>query len=163
MESPLEGSRLFLYQMALRLRGTTDDVGSDLRTTIKALRRFGVPMQRQWPYKPDQCQQTPFDPFLFGFANEYQHIRYFRIDSPSASTTDKAAKSKSREETLVVAQVRTGRSDPLSIGISCSLNTDRRWLGRTISIAQKRSVVARLSSWSATMTKSASHPTKVRC
>src|SRR5688572_19428669 len=45
-----EASRLFLYQMALRLRGTTDDIGVDLRTTFKALVRFGTPPDRLWRY-----------------------------------------------------------------------------------------------------------------
>jgi len=58
-EPPLEASRLFLYQMALRLRGTTDDVGTDLRTMLKALRRFGSPPQPFWPYRPSDSTSSP--------------------------------------------------------------------------------------------------------
>jgi C1A family cysteine protease len=119
VEVPLAGSRLFLYQMALRLRGTTDDVGSDLRTTLKAVRRFGVPSQRQWPYQPEQCHRAPTDPFLFGFANEFRHIRYLRVNGRSGSSSGKS-------ETLGVLKTALAAQVPFLLGflVPATLNSD---------------------------------------
>ena len=47
-----EASALFLYKMALKLRDFRGDNGVDLRSTLKAMMRFGVPPEDQWPYDP---------------------------------------------------------------------------------------------------------------
>jgi hypothetical protein len=69
----------------LRLHGTTDDIGIDFRTTFKALFRFGTPPQRFWPYSTDRFHSLPADPFLFGFARDFEGLRYFRLDSENSA------------------------------------------------------------------------------
>ncbi len=80
----LHPSRLFLYQNSLRLAGTCGDGGADLRTTLKALIRFGMPPERHWPYEPADLAEQP-DGFLFGFEALYREIRYLRLDGRKSS------------------------------------------------------------------------------
>lgn len=77
----LTASRMFLHATSLRLRGTVDDIGTDLRTTLKALRRFGAPPERYCRYETGRFAQPWNDPFLFGFANDYQDLAYIRLDA----------------------------------------------------------------------------------
>ena len=81
----LEPSKLFLYQLALKLSGSRGDSGVSLRTTLKALSRFGTPPARFWPYDRNRFETNPLDPFLYGFSYEYQSLRYFRLDAPSVA------------------------------------------------------------------------------
>ena len=76
----LDGSRLFVYQMALKLLRQSGNAGVDLRTTFKALVRFGAPPEAYWPYGAERFEREPTDPFLFSFAREYERICYFRLD-----------------------------------------------------------------------------------
>jgi hypothetical protein len=92
---PVESSRLFLYQMSLRLLGTSDDLGCDLRTALKALCRFGSPPQRFWPYLPERLKLSPTDPFLFGFSREFAHLTYFRLYSDSSRMAGRLSIAKS--------------------------------------------------------------------
>jgi C1A family cysteine protease len=81
-------SRCFLYSTTRRMMGVGGDVAADLRTTLKALVRFGVPPETYWP--PDQCghKDPMFDPLLYGFAADYRSIRYVRLDPPNISGFD---------------------------------------------------------------------------
>jgi C1A family cysteine protease len=83
----LDASPLFLFQMALKSLGHSGNASVDLRTTLKALTRFGAPPERYWPYETDRSQLAPSDAFLFGFAREYQALRYFRLDAAEGETT----------------------------------------------------------------------------
>jgi C1A family cysteine protease len=126
-DSPLEASRLFLYQMALRLRGTTDDVGTDLRTTLKALRRFGSPPQPFWPYRPDRFHDKPTDPFLFAFARDYQHLRYFRLDAPNDASPPGRCRVKAiHDETLTNLKSLLAAGFPFVLGfrVPATLSAD---------------------------------------
>jgi C1A family cysteine protease len=73
----LEGSRLFLHQMARSLLCQTVNCGICLRQTCKALVRFGLPPEGYWPYQPDRLDETPGS-FLFSFASEYAPLLYVR-------------------------------------------------------------------------------------
>jgi C1A family cysteine protease len=79
----LQPSRLFLYQNALRLSGATGDCGVDLRTTLKAMVRCGIPPERHWPYEPARLALQP-DAFLYCFDALYRSIRYVRLDAQRA-------------------------------------------------------------------------------
>jgi C1A family cysteine protease len=60
---------------------TMFDVGASIRQTLKALRLFGVPSYRYWPYKskfPDFDEEPP--QFCYAFAQNYQAVKYFRLD-----------------------------------------------------------------------------------
>jgi C1A family cysteine protease len=74
-----DGSRLFLYQMTRRLLQHTTNAASNLRATLKAMIRFGIPPERHWPYDTAKSEAEPA-PFLFSFAQESQSITYLRLD-----------------------------------------------------------------------------------
>jgi C1A family cysteine protease len=75
----LRPSRLFLYQNTLRLAGVQGDCGADLRTSLKAMLRCGLPPERFWPYDIDRFTQHP-DPLLFSFVEPYRSVSYVRLD-----------------------------------------------------------------------------------
>jgi C1A family cysteine protease len=73
------GSRLFLFQNARKLSGGVGNCGADLRTTLKALARFGLPPERYGPNDPSRIEREP-EPFLYAFGREYQSLVYVRLD-----------------------------------------------------------------------------------
>ncbi|MHB8957503.1 MAG: C1 family peptidase [Pirellulaceae bacterium] len=77
----LEGSKLYLYQMARKLLRRSGDIGVDLRTTLKALVRYGVPPQNLWPYDKERFEADPRDLSLAGFARDFETISYVRLDA----------------------------------------------------------------------------------
>jgi C1A family cysteine protease len=77
-------SPLFLYQMTRRLLRGTGDPGANLRTTLKAMVRFGIPPEEHWPCDPARLAEEP-PAFLFSFGREFQSIRYVRLDPAGAS------------------------------------------------------------------------------
>jgi C1A family cysteine protease len=76
-------SRLFLYKVARRLRGWRGDVGIDLRTVLKAMKCFGMPPERYWPYDAERFDQDP-DGFLYSFIDEHRSMSYVRLDTGEA-------------------------------------------------------------------------------
>jgi C1A family cysteine protease len=76
----LQPSRLFLYQNALRLAGLAGNCGVDLRTTLKAMVRCGIPPERHWPYETGRLAEQP-DAFLYSFAQPYAAVSYVRLES----------------------------------------------------------------------------------
>lgn len=89
----LDASRLFLYQMTLKLLRTSANAPADLRTALKALVRFGAPPEIYWPYRQEQFTQDPTDAFLFSFRKEYEAIRYARLDARVGAATLKVVKT----------------------------------------------------------------------
>ena len=77
----INASRLFLYKATWNLLGWTGDTGAFLRTTMGAMRLFGVPPEKYWPYDVANYDVEP-TAFLYSYAKEYQPIRYFRLDPP---------------------------------------------------------------------------------
>lgn len=73
-------SRLFLYKVARRLRGWRGDTGIDLRTVLKAMRNFGMPPERYWPYEADRFDDDP-DGFLYSFIDNHRSMTYLRLDA----------------------------------------------------------------------------------
>src|SRR5437879_6340597 len=47
----IDPSQLFLYKMTRQLLNWTGDIGAGLRTTVKAMIRFGIPPEEHWPYE----------------------------------------------------------------------------------------------------------------
>ncbi|SNZ10384.1 Cysteine protease, C1A family [Persephonella hydrogeniphila] len=79
----IDASRLFLYKTTRNLLHWTGDTGAFLRTTMGAMVLFGVPPEEYWPYttaKPDFDREPPA--FCYSFAQNYQAIKYFRLDPP---------------------------------------------------------------------------------
>mgnify|MGYP002621699526 CR=1 FL=1 len=102
----LRPSRLFLYQNALRLARVQGDHGVDLRTTIKAMIRCGMPPERHWPYEVDRLSAQP-DPFLYSFYDPYRSVRYLRLDGRDSSGI----------ETLRVVKAFLAAGFPSAVGI----------------------------------------------
>lgn len=85
----INGSRLFLYKTTRNLIHLVGDTGAYLRSTMGAMVLFGVPPEEYWPYtdkKPDFDREPPA--FCYSFAQNYQAIKYFRIDRPRQTTVD---------------------------------------------------------------------------
>jgi C1A family cysteine protease len=81
------GSARFLYRTARRLDGIAGDNGVSLRTTFKALARFGCPPERFWPEDAARYDDEP-DGTAFGFARETAGLRYVRLDDRGAAGAD---------------------------------------------------------------------------
>ena len=77
----LDASRRFLYKVTRALGQFEGDSGAFLRTTIGAMVLFGVPPETYWPYSVDEFDEEP-PPFCYGFAQNYQAAKYYRLDPP---------------------------------------------------------------------------------
>lgn len=77
-------SELFLYRSTRDLLGIKDDLGADLRSTLRALSTFGTPSENLYPYRPALHAETP-PPFCYGFADAFRTVRYFRLDDRKLS------------------------------------------------------------------------------
>ncbi len=80
----IDASRLFLYKVTRNMLHSTGDTGAFLRTTMGALVLFGVPPEEYWPYKITDFEKEP-PAFCYAFAQNYQAITYYRLDSPGTS------------------------------------------------------------------------------
>ena len=74
-----DASRLFLYKVTRNLLHWTGDTGAYLRTTMGAMALFGAPPTEYWPYEVADFDVEP-PAFCYAFAQNYQAIRYFRLD-----------------------------------------------------------------------------------
>jgi C1A family cysteine protease len=90
----LDASRLFLYKTTRNLLGWTGDTGAYLRDTMKAMVLFGVPPESYWQYNVADFDKEP-TAFCYAFAQNYQAIQYYRLDSPGTSPTALLARIKS--------------------------------------------------------------------
>jgi len=89
----IDASRLFLYKVSRELLHFTGDTGAFLRTTMGALRLFGVPPEEYWPYDIVTYDREP-PAFCYAFAQNYQAMRYYRLDPPGTSPDDLLARIK---------------------------------------------------------------------
>ncbi len=90
---PPDASRLFLYQMTLKLLRLPAGADVGLRATFKALARFGGPPEAHWPSTEAQARVDPTDGFLFAFAREYAGMRYLRVGGADGAKTLRAVKA----------------------------------------------------------------------
>jgi len=77
----LDASRRFLYKATRALGGFEGDSGAFLRTTIGAMRIFGVPPEDFWPYSEEAYDEEPSS-FCYAFGQSYQALQYYRLDPP---------------------------------------------------------------------------------
>jgi len=73
-------SRMFLHNVVRRMAGVEGDTGSDLRSNLKAIRRFGMPPEKYWPHAMERFDDEP-DAFLYSFAGEYRSLVYVRLEA----------------------------------------------------------------------------------
>ena len=82
----LDASRLFLYKVTRKLLHWTGDTGAWLRTTMKAMVLFGIPPEEFYPYDIAKFDDEP-GAFCYAFAQNYQAIKYFKLDKMGVSST----------------------------------------------------------------------------
>lgn len=75
----LAPSHAYLYCMARRMADARGDCGVSLRNCLRALRRFGLPPERYWPYDGEHIASDPLDPFLYSYARDYANLYYARV------------------------------------------------------------------------------------
>lgn len=85
----------FLYEMSRRLCGTSRPVGFGIRSTIKALCRYGTPPEEMMPYSDEDIPEPVYDVSLLGFARELADLVYFRLDLPDSSGKQTLTRLKS--------------------------------------------------------------------
>ncbi len=90
----LDASRLFLYKVTRQLMGVTGDTGAYLRTTMAALALFGAPPEKYWPYQIAEFEAEP-TPFVFGLADNFEALEYYRLDPATSTQTDTLARIRS--------------------------------------------------------------------
>ncbi|MDC8756689.1 C1 family peptidase [Janthinobacterium fluminis] len=79
-------SRLFLYKVTRELLGLKGDTGAYLRTTMAALTLFGCPPEQYWAYTDHKPEfDTEPNGFCYAYAQNYQAISYYRLDTPEIS------------------------------------------------------------------------------
>jgi C1A family cysteine protease len=83
----IDASRLFLYKATRNLMKATGDNGAFLRSTMGALVLFGVPPEDYWPYSIADFDKEP-TAFCYAFAQNYQSITYYRLDTPGTTKSD---------------------------------------------------------------------------
>ena len=64
----IEPARMFVYRTARRLMGWTGDSGLPLRTTLRAIAKYGLPPERVWPYEASRLDVDP-DGLVFASAD----------------------------------------------------------------------------------------------
>jgi len=90
----LKASRLFLYKATRNMLHWHGDTGAFLRTTLGALVLFGVPPEEYWEYAPAKFDREP-TPFCYAFAQNFQTIKYCRLDQPALMRDDVVTHIKS--------------------------------------------------------------------
>jgi C1A family cysteine protease len=83
----LDASRLFLYKVTRNLLHWTGDTGAFLRTTMGAMRLFGVPPAQYWEYDVAKFDEEP-PAFCYAFASNYQAIKFYRLDPQGTSRAE---------------------------------------------------------------------------
>lgn len=78
----VDASRLFLYKVTRNLLNWTGDTGAFLRTTMGAMRLFGVPPEEYWPYRATDYDKEP-PAFCYAFGQAFQALKYYRLDPPA--------------------------------------------------------------------------------
>jgi C1A family cysteine protease len=81
--SYIDGSRLFLYKATRLLMGRegVGDSGAYIRTTLGAIRLFGIPQEDYWPYTDDPVEFDKMpDPWLWSLGQYFKSLVHFRLD-----------------------------------------------------------------------------------
>ncbi|TQV81020.1 C1 family peptidase [Exilibacterium tricleocarpae] len=87
-------SRIFLYKVTRNLMGERGlgDSGAFIRDTIKAMKIFGAPPERWWPYDTENFDDEP-DAFIYTMAQNFQSIDYLRLDAPGVNGGEETLKN----------------------------------------------------------------------
>jgi C1A family cysteine protease len=74
-------STLFTYKLTRNLMRLTGDTGAYMRSVMGSIAIFGSPPEEYYPYDISKFDKEP-TPFHYGFASNYQGIKYLRLDQP---------------------------------------------------------------------------------
>lgn len=77
----LQFSRRFLYKVTRNLMGLHGDTGATIRDTMRALARFGVPVEGMCVYNPLAFDDEP-NKAQYAAAENHQALVYYRLDPP---------------------------------------------------------------------------------
>jgi GH24 family phage-related lysozyme (muramidase) len=79
-------SARFLYKVARKLMHRVGDSGASLRETMRAMVLFGVPPEEHWPYT-ESAEELDCEPdqFCYAYAQNYQTVKYCRLDHAGMS------------------------------------------------------------------------------
>jgi C1A family cysteine protease len=77
----IDASRRFLYKVTRNYMQMKGDTGAYLRSTMGALVLFGVPPEQYYSYDTAKYDEEP-PAFCYAFAQAYQAVSYYRLDSP---------------------------------------------------------------------------------
>lgn len=80
-------SRLFIYKATRNLMKMNGDTGAYIRTTMGALALFGAPPEKYWEYETKDFDNEP-PQFCYSFAQNYQALKYFRLDEQGKTETE---------------------------------------------------------------------------
>jgi C1A family cysteine protease len=81
------------------------DIGASIRQTLKALQLFGIPTERYWPYDLDTLYFNDEPPqFCYAFAQNYQTLKYFRLDFLDSSEGNDADNQDNK--ILILTQIK---------------------------------------------------------
>lgn len=83
----IDVSRLFIYKATRNLLNSKGDTGAYIRTTLGSLVLFGAPPEKYWPYNISKYDTEP-SAFCYSFAQNYQTISYFKLDTSGISPND---------------------------------------------------------------------------
>ncbi len=86
-------SRLFLYKATRRLLGLSGNVCTDIRSTLKAIKLFGIPPERYWPYDSETLDDEP-DAFLYSFGDQFKSMAYVRLDTRARAASARFGSSR---------------------------------------------------------------------
>jgi len=159
-------SSFFLYKVTRNLRNkqnrVSGDTGADLRTTWKALSRFGVPAQELWPEDAVGFDDEP-NAFVYQAAKKISGLRYFRLD-PSGSPFGGVPMGEGQGE-IVQAFLAAGFPVAFGFSVPSSINAGavipyrpfyERYLGGQVALAigfdrhyfgRERAAILVRSSW----------------
>lgn len=101
-------SRLFLYKVTRKLMGVTGDTGAYLRDTMKALRTFGAPPERNYPYDITKFDAEP-SAYHYAMAANYKSLKYMRVDQPGMTGL----------EIVEAVKTQSARGYPMMFGFTC--------------------------------------------
>lgn len=79
-------SRRFLYKVTRNSMGLHGDTGATIRDTMKAMAKFGVPLERDWIYSPLFYDVEPSRE-VYELAAKHQALVYYRLDPPGQPTS----------------------------------------------------------------------------
>ncbi|NJO94485.1 MAG: C1 family peptidase [Hydrococcus sp. RM1_1_31] len=81
----LDISPLFLYKVARNLMQSVGDTGASVREIMRGMAAFGVPPEKYWSYEEEKFDEEP-PAFCYSYAQNYQTLKYFRLDYGALST-----------------------------------------------------------------------------